>query len=319
MYLPYLDIGKFAWKGGATVDTPVTWHHNMPRDLQHEFTHYPGTWGNDYMGGPLSSSRCRCCNCDELIDEEEAVYPTDGEPWCHDCCDNRYSWCEQSGSYCEHDEMIEVRCCHYYDRVSRRVGSFRSRREYSGPHIMYVRAELADGTECYVPESEEENGRWIPDMQENGWVRMPFLHLSYYEAWSPCVSSMNHDRWSWEDPDCSNVSEVTINDDETMLMMITMGVPRMLDAEVHRLGLHWVSLRGKELGIADDKGGLYRAVPRLRESARSYVAGGTLDRADIDLNNREHLMGLDSSAIEGWDIVYVNTNTADTAETASNL
>jgi hypothetical protein len=184
---------------------------------------------------------------------------------------------------------------------------------------MYVRAELADGTECYVPASEEENGRWIPDMQENGWVRMPFLHLSYYEAWSPCVSSMNHDRWSWEDPDCSNVSEVTINDDETMLMMITMGVPRMLDIEVHRLGLHWVSLRGKELGIADDKGGRYRAVPRLRESARSYVAGGTLDRADIDLNNREHLMGLDSSAIEGWDIVYVNTNTADTAETASNL
>lgn len=323
MYLPYLDIGCFAWPcGGQEPGTAVTWHHNMPRDVRTCVNCYPGTWGNDYMGGPFATPQCRCGNCGEEIDEEEAVHPTDCEPWCRDCTDYRFSWCDISSGYVEHDDMIEVRGCYMYDRVSRHVNSFRSSRNYGGDRIRYVQVELADGDRCFVPECEAVDGRWLPDMEENGWVRMPFLSLGYRDSWRPSVSSLDSDDWSWENPDDSNTVEVKVNDDETLTMKVFYGgLQHELNWQVRRLGLHWISLQGCALGIADNKGGRYRAVPRLREYAQSYIVGATLTRDQIDLTNDVHLQGLDSSAIEGWDIVLIedNTNTADTAETASNL
>jgi hypothetical protein len=321
MYLPYLDIGTFVWSDDGKPGTAVTWHHNMPRHEKGNYNCYPGTWVNDYQGGPLAPSRCTCCNCGESIDEDEAVYPTDGDAWCRSCTDDEFSWCEVSSYYCSHEDMIEVHNCYMYDRVSRHVTGFRSRRAYNSDQIRYVRVELASGDEAFVPECETVDDRWVPDMEENGWVRTPHLVMGCRDAWRPSISSYDETEWVWEDPQDCTMTTVKISHNETMDMKVYGMLAGELNTQVLRLGLHWVSLQGNRLGISDDEGGLYRAVPRLRESARSYIVGETLNRDNIDLNNDDHLKGLDSSCIDGWDLVLIkdNTNTADTAETASNL
>jgi hypothetical protein len=323
LYLPYLDIGCFTWTGTGEPGTQVTWHHNIPREVRNTVNHYPGTWCNDYQGGPLATPPCRCCDCGEAVDEDDVVYPTDSEPWCRDCCDNRYTWCEISGNYVSHDDMIPVHECSTYEYANRDLEYFYARRTYRGDRIEYRRVELACGDLAFVPASEIRDDRWIPDMQENDWVLVAELNFGSRTAWQPHVLSNDEDDWGWEYPGDSSVVHVhTDPDDPDATMPVRMSGYRIgqVRDKMNHLGLRFVSLRGTRLGIADASGNMYDLLPILSENAASYVDAGRLNYDNIDVRNEDHMRGLDGAWIMGWEIVpqNTNTNTADTAETASN-
>ena len=323
MYLPYLDIGCFAWTGAGEPGTPVVWHHNMPRDLRCG-NHYPGTWGNDYQGGPIATPPHTCCECGEAVDEDEVVYPTDSEPWCRDCCDNRFAWCEVTGGYVNHRDMVRVYDCSSYEYVGYDVEYFEARRTYNGARIRYVRVLLANDENAFVPECEVVDDRWVPDMEENGWIRVAELNFGLRTAWRLHVLSAREDDWGWEHPEDSSVMRVYAPEDPDDVMPVRMTGYRVAQIrdKVQAMGLRFVSLGGTRIGIADASGNMYDALPILSESAMSYPGSGErLNYGSIDVRNDDHMRGLDGCWIMGWEIIPQNnnTNTADTAETASNL
>jgi hypothetical protein len=166
--------------------------------------------------------------------------------------------------------------------------------------------------------------RWVPDMEENGWIRVAELNFGLRTAWRLHVLSAREDDWGWEHPEDSSVMRVYAPEDPDDVMPVRMTGYRVAQIrdKVQAMGLRFVSLGGTRIGIADASGNMYDALPILSESAMSYPGSGErLNYGSIDVRNDDHMRGLDGCWIMGWEIIPQNnnTNTADTAETASNL
>lgn len=318
-YLPYMDVGNFVWSGDGDEGDPVEFHVNDESIHRGNRNAYPYHYDNSTMGGPYARrvTRCNDCDCGIDLDEDDDYREHNGRIYCTSCFDDTYSYCEINDGYYPSDEFLDVHgCC--LERVWQGTDSFHHRIRYGDPaREVYVRIELANGDNAFVPQSEVVNGRWVQDMEDNGWVRLPRIrYRSLSDGPSVWLCETDEDEYDWFDPsnldEFNSVTVKTDDEDEPMTATFYSSVDTMIVRAIRRDGLSLrYDGRDQRLHIVDDHGNQYLIRPT---APVGYKMTQDTEYNPYDLNHNINLFG---SSITGF--FFTKIETADTAENASNL
>jgi hypothetical protein len=318
-YLPYMDVGDFIFDDNDAGD-PVSFHVNADAEQRGGRNAYPYHYDNSTSGGPYARRMIPCytCNCQMDVDGDDAddYREHDGRIYCMSCFDDQYSYCEINDWYYPHDEFIDVHgCC--VERVWRDTNSFHARVRYGDQaRQMYRRVTLVSGDDAFVPECEIVNDRWVQDMEDNGWIRMPSIrYRALSDGPSVWLNETDEADWDWQDPSDTgdhNTVDLIREDDDPLTAHFYGRLENMLIDALRRAGLGLLDDgRDQRMHVVDKDGNRYKIRP--------LTTPGYMMAADIpyDHLNDSHNINLFGSSITGF--TFTKIETATIAENESNL
>lgn len=330
MCLPYVDREgsvRWAWDEkhpGAPAFMQLGWYGRSDRD---QYKCYPsGRYSNNFEGGPfpdrdeVEDMHC-CCNCDTTMSDDD-VYRFNGgsDTYCCDCYNERYTYCEATGEDVEADTMIPVHGCSNLEHACRELGSFMHRPTGPGdwstrPRIRFIRVDMSDGSEAFVPEREVFNERWITDMEDNGWIRVPSFTLHGCSAWGTRLITdiLTEDDWTWISEDRGVSYETSDGDSQMFEEPFGLAHQILRAAAVQEFTITVCSDTGRVMFTKD--GIEHRPAPLSYSDATVCIDGLFVP---YDYTNPAHNCRLYPHLITAWAFLPINPPAAGTAETASN-